>query len=169
MSRKPKPALCGIQPYGPNYVKLSRVFAVQSFSMFIAHYAALLPARSGPCWSHSHAITASIRLALTQTLDTATPTARDSNLGSGNHDMSRLSVFAYPNDAPIHGLADIRPAHSQRILGVAPPPLAPRPHKVTPAARDSNLGSGNHDMSRLPATYVCIPERCAHPCWWVWQ
>jgi hypothetical protein len=39
---------------------------------------------------------------------TATHATRDSNLGSGNHDhdMSRLSAFACPNDAPIHGLAD---------------------------------------------------------------
>jgi hypothetical protein len=35
--------------------------------------------------------------------DTATHTARDSNLGSGNHDMSRLPTPTYPNDAPIHG------------------------------------------------------------------
>jgi hypothetical protein len=62
---------------------------------------------------------------------TATPTARDSNLGSGNHDMSRLSAFTYPNDAPIHGLADMRLAyrHTQRILVRRPRPshLAPRP------------------------------------------
>jgi hypothetical protein len=32
--------------------------------------------------------------------------ARDSNLGSGNHDMSMLSTPAYLNDAPIHGLTD---------------------------------------------------------------
>jgi hypothetical protein len=42
--------------YGPNYVKLSRVFAVQLFSMFSGHYAALPPVRSDPHWSHSHAI-----------------------------------------------------------------------------------------------------------------
>jgi hypothetical protein len=54
----------------------------------------------------------------------ATNTARDPNLGSANHDMSRLSALAYPNDAPIHGLTDIRLAYSQRILGVTPPPLA---------------------------------------------
>jgi hypothetical protein len=54
--------------YGPNYVKLSRVFAVQLFSMFREHYAALPPVRSDPHWPHSHAITASIRLALTHTL-----------------------------------------------------------------------------------------------------
>ena len=54
--------------YGPNYVKLSRVFAVQLFSVFIGHYAALSPVRSDPHWSHSHAITASIRLALAQAL-----------------------------------------------------------------------------------------------------
>ena len=38
--------------------------------------------------------------------DTATHAARDSNLDSGNHDMSRLSTLAYLNDAPIHGLTD---------------------------------------------------------------
>jgi hypothetical protein len=91
--------------YGPNYVKLSRVFAAQLFSMIFGHYAALPPVRSDPHWSHSHATIASIRLALRQ--DTATHTARDSNLDSGNHDMSRLSTLAYLNDAPIHGLTDI--------------------------------------------------------------
>jgi hypothetical protein len=58
--------------YGPNYVKLSRVFAVHLFSMIIEHYfedyAALPPVRSDPHWPHSHAIIASIRLALTHTL-----------------------------------------------------------------------------------------------------
>jgi hypothetical protein len=54
--------------YGPNYVKLSRVFAVQLFSMIIEHYGALPPVRSDPHWSHIHAITASIRLALTHAL-----------------------------------------------------------------------------------------------------
>jgi hypothetical protein len=56
--------------------------------------------------------------------DTATHTARDSNLDSGNHDMSRLSTLAYLNDAPIHGLADKPLAYFQRVLGVAPSPLA---------------------------------------------
>jgi hypothetical protein len=55
----------------------------------------------------------------------ATPAARDPNFGSGNHDMPRLSKFAYPDDAPIRGLADIHLAYSQRILGAAPSPLAP--------------------------------------------
>jgi hypothetical protein len=50
------------------YGKLSRVFAVQLLSTFIGHYAALPPVRSDPHWSHSHAITASIRLALTHAL-----------------------------------------------------------------------------------------------------
>jgi hypothetical protein len=54
--------------YGPNYVKLSRVFAVQLFGMLIGHYAALPPVRSDPHWSHSNAITASIRIALTHAL-----------------------------------------------------------------------------------------------------
>jgi hypothetical protein len=90
-----------------NYVNLSRVFAVQLFSMFIGHYAALPPVRYDPHWPHSHAITASIRLPRPPHPCTATRTARDSNLGSGNHDMPRLSALAYPNDSPIHGLADI--------------------------------------------------------------
>jgi hypothetical protein len=65
--------------YGPNYVKLSRVFAVQLFSMIIEHYAALPPVRSDPHWSHSHAIIASIRLApLTHTLQHALPATQTS-------------------------------------------------------------------------------------------
>ena len=86
---------------GPNYVKLSRVFAVRLLSVFIAHYTALPPVRGGPCWSHSYVITASFRLTPTQT-HTATPTARDPNLGSGNHDMSKLPTFTYQNDVPTH-------------------------------------------------------------------
>jgi hypothetical protein len=54
--------------YGPNYVKLSRVFAVQLFSVFIVHYAALPPVRAGHQWPHCRAITTSIRLALAQAL-----------------------------------------------------------------------------------------------------
>jgi hypothetical protein len=54
--------------YGPNYVKLSRVFAAQLFSMIIGHYAALPPVQSDPHWPHSHAIIASIRLALIHAL-----------------------------------------------------------------------------------------------------
>jgi hypothetical protein len=70
--------------YGPNYVKLSRFFAVQLFSMIIEHYAALPPVRSDPHWSHSHAIIASIRLALAHTLQypllaTQTSTAIDTD------------------------------------------------------------------------------------------
>jgi hypothetical protein len=81
---------------------------------------------------------------------TATPAARDSNLDSGNHDMSRLSTPAYPNDAPNHGLADIPLAYSQRILGVAPSPLAlARQDTATHTASNPNNDSGTHDMSRL--------------------
>jgi hypothetical protein len=36
--------------YETNYVKLSRVFAVQLFGMFIGHYAALSPVRSDFHW-----------------------------------------------------------------------------------------------------------------------
>jgi hypothetical protein len=93
--------------YGPNYVKLSRVFAVQLFSVLIRHYAALPPVRFDParplapqpCHHRLHSPRPHPY--------TATHTARDPNLGGGNHDMSRLSTPAYPNDAPIHGLTDI--------------------------------------------------------------
>jgi hypothetical protein len=128
--------------YGPNYVKLSRVFAVQLFSVFIAHYTALPPVRSGPCWSHSHTTTASFRLALTQALQhpllaaqtsaVATTTCLD-YLRSHTRTMRPSAVL------PIC----LRLAHSQRILGAAPSPLAPRSHTATPTACDSNLGSGN--------------------------
>jgi hypothetical protein len=65
--------------YGPNYVKLSRVFAVQLFSMFIGHYAALPPVRSEPHWSHSHAITHALQhpLLATQTSKVATTACLD--------------------------------------------------------------------------------------------
>jgi hypothetical protein len=134
--------------HGPNYVKLSRVFAVQLFaSMITGHYAALPPVRSDPHWPHSHAIIASIRLALTHPY-TAIPTARDSNLDSGNHDMSRLSALAYLNDAPIHGLTDIPLRLLPTDIGCGTP--GPRCRQGAPATRtgrDSNLDSGNHDMS----------------------
>ena len=137
--------------YGPNYVKLSRVFAARLFSMIIEHYAALPPVRSDPHWSHSHAIIASIRLALTHTLQHTLLATQTSNLDSGNHDMSRLSTLAYLNDSPIHGLSDI----PLRLLptGIGCGALDPRTRRdtATHAARDSNLGSGNHDMSRLSA------------------
>jgi hypothetical protein len=44
-------------------------------------------------------------------------------------------------------------AYFQRALGVAPSPLALAEalQQATPAARDSDLDSGNHDMSRLSA------------------
>jgi hypothetical protein len=145
--------------YGPNYVKLSRLFAVRLFSMSIPHYTALSPARPDPSWSNRHAITASIRLALTQAR-TATPTARDSNLGSGNHDMSRLSALAHLNDAPIHGLADVRLAYFQRILRVAPSPLAPRPQTTRGNTRCSRLGPRQWQLRHVQTTYTRVPKRC---------
>jgi hypothetical protein len=67
---------------------------------------------------------------------TATHTARDSNLDSGNHDMSRLSSLAYLNDAPIHGLTDmpLRLISTDNGCGT----LAPRSRRdtATHAARD---------------------------------
>jgi hypothetical protein len=138
--------------YGPNYVKLSRRFAVQLFSMFIGHCTALPPVRFDPHWPHSHAITASIRPALTHALQHTLYTARDSNLGSGNHDMSRLSALAYPNDALIHGLTDIPLRLLSADIGCGTPG-APRSRRdtATHTARDSDLGSDNRDMSGLSA------------------
>jgi hypothetical protein len=107
--------------YGPDYVKLSRVFAVQLFSIFIGHYVVLTPVRSDPYWPHSQPCHHRLHSPRLHPY-TATRAARDPNLDSGNHDMSRLSTLAYPNDAPIHGLTDVRLAYSQRVLGVAPPP-----------------------------------------------
>ena len=140
--------------HGRNYVKLSRVFAVQLFSMFIAHYTALPPARSDPSWPHSHAITASIRLAFTHALQhplLATPTSAVATTTCLDY---LLSTFSFPNDAPIHGLADIRLAYSQRILGVAPSTLAPRSHTAAPR--------GQHPLLATPtptsavATTTCL-------------
>jgi hypothetical protein len=51
--------------------------------------------------------------------NTATHAARDPNLDGGNQDMSRLSTPAYPNDAPIHGLTDMRLAYSLPDPGTA--------------------------------------------------
>jgi hypothetical protein len=82
---------------------------------------------------------------------TATHTARDSNLGSGNHEMSRLSVLAYLNDSPIHGLTDMPLRLLSTDIGCGT--LVPRSRRgtATHSARDSDLGSGNHGMSRLSA------------------
>jgi hypothetical protein len=129
-------AFCGTQVwqrccmYGPSYVKRKtehRAFAAQLLVVFIAH-CALCRAIPGPIWPPLARRPCHHRLRLHSPRPhkgTATPSDRDPNLGSGNHDMSRLPAFAYLNDAhPIQGLADIRLAHSQRILGVTPSPLA---------------------------------------------
>jgi uncharacterized protein YbdZ (MbtH family) len=103
---------------------------VQLFSMFIGHYAALPPVRSDPHWPHSHAITASIRLALlalthalqhpllaTQTCSAvATTTCLDylhSHIRTMRPSMAS-PMYLYP--------------YSQRILVVAP---TPRDHDKT--------------------------------------
>jgi hypothetical protein len=127
--------------YGPNYVKLSSVFAAQLFNVFIVHYTALPLVRSGPHWHQSHAITASIRFALAQAL-TAAPSARDPDLDSGNHDMSRLSSFAWPNDAPIHGLAGIPLRRLPTDIGCGA--LAPPDSQIS---QNSNT-QRNEDSSR---------------------
>jgi hypothetical protein len=75
-----------------------------------------------------------------QALQHATHTARDSNLGSGNHDMSGLSAFACPNDAPIHGLAcrqTSTPAPSGYWVWCPRPSLTDQTH-TTPQLRRKN-------------------------------
>jgi hypothetical protein len=152
--------------YGPNYVKLSRVFAVQLFRMLIGHYAALPPVRSDPHWSHIHAITASIRLALTHTLQYPT-NARDSNLDSGNHDMSRLSALAYLNDAPIHGLTDKPLAYFQRIWVVPWPSHQEQTHNTTTLATQTPSRPPNYvhaspgDASRSPHIHLTTAPFCS--------
>jgi hypothetical protein len=97
--------------------------------------------------------------------DTATHTARDPNLDSGNQDMSRLSALAYPNDAPIHGLTDIRLAYSPRILGVAPSPLAlgAQPGTATRNTHCSRLKPRQWQPRHVWTICICMPKRCAHP------
>jgi hypothetical protein len=100
----------------------------------------------------------------------ATPSARDPNLSSGNHDISRLSAFAYlRSDAPIQDLADIRLAYSQRILGVAPSPLAPRPrpgatatHTHTLLATQTSAVATTTCLDYLHL-HACPSDGCAHP------
>jgi uncharacterized protein YbdZ (MbtH family) len=102
----------------------------------------------------------------------STNTARDPNLGSANHDMSWLSALAYPNDAPIHGLADIPLDYYQRILGVAPPPLAPdhtRQHITLLATQTSAVATTtcldylhSHTRTMRPSTASPIcPSACS--------
>jgi hypothetical protein len=70
---------------------------------------------------------------------TATPTACDSNLDSGNQDMSRLSAFACLNDAPIHALPTYLCALRLLSTGVrcGTLHLVPRPdtHNTTTSAK----------------------------------
>jgi hypothetical protein len=75
--------------------------------------------------------------------------------------MSRLSTLAYPNDAPIHGLADIPLRLLPADIGCGT--LAPRSRQdtATHTACDSNLGSGNHDMSRL-SKFSCPNDAPIH-------
>jgi hypothetical protein len=109
------------------------------------------PVRSDPHWSHSHAINHRLHSPRPHPY-TATHTARDSNLGSGNHDMSRLSALAYPNDAPIHGLTDIPLRLLSTDIECGTPAPRSRPHTT----------HGNTHCSRLRprqwqvATATCL-------------
>jgi hypothetical protein len=161
--------------YGPNYVKLSRIFAVQLFSMFSGHYAALPPVRSDPHWSHSHALTASIRLALTHTLQhplLATQTSTVATMTCLDYLHSHTRTMRPPTASPI--------TLCLLSTDIGCGTLAPRsrPHTATHAARDSNLGSGNHDMSRL-STLAYLNDAPTHGLtdnplpalngYWVWH
>jgi hypothetical protein len=88
---------------------------------------------------------------------TPTATACDSNLGSGNHDMSRLSAFAYLNDAPIHALPTYLYACSQRVLGVVPCPSLPDQTHTTPQLRLTKLALSRPKgcMRAAPAVDFC--------------
>jgi hypothetical protein len=100
---------------------------------------------------------------------TATPTARDSNPGSRNHDMSRLSTCTRSHTRtmrPSTASPMCLCACSQRILGVVPSSLALALDKTrqhvpllatqTPAVVTTTC------MSRLSGC-TRIPGRCAHP------
>jgi hypothetical protein len=91
----------------------------------------------------------------------ATPTARDSNLDSGNHDMPKLSMHtpAYLNDAPIHGLADMRLSCCQRILGVVPRTDTHNNTPTTLATQTPSRPPNYRDASNVDA---CRP-RSTHP------
>jgi hypothetical protein len=90
-----------------------------------------------------------MRLAFTHALQL--PAARDSNIGSGNQGASRLSALAYPNDVPIHSLADVPPRLLPTDIGCGALATRSQPGTATPTACDSNLDSSNHGMSRLSA------------------
>jgi hypothetical protein len=93
--------------YGPNYVNLrigqslccAVVWCLVCLLCTI-HYAALPPGpirpplAPRPCHHRLHSPRPRPRRP-----GTSTPSARDPNLGSGNHDMSRLPTSSYLNDA----------------------------------------------------------------------
>jgi hypothetical protein len=139
--------------YGPNYVKLSRVFAVQLFSVLFVHYAGPPPVRSDPRCSQIHAITASIRLAprphpctathpllATQTSAVVTKTRLDY---LHPHTRTMRQSTALPTNLC---------ACSQRILGVAPLPLAlDKTQQHTLLATQTSAVVTKTCMSRLSA------------------
>jgi hypothetical protein len=83
-----------------------------------SHTRTIRPSTASPiylCAYFQRVLRGALALAPRSRRDTATHTARDSNLDSGNHDMPGLPTPAYPNDAPIHGLTDKPLAYFQRI------------------------------------------------------
>jgi uncharacterized protein YbdZ (MbtH family) len=154
---------------GPNYVKLSRVFAVQLFGMFLGHCAALPPVRFDPHWSTAmpspppFASPSPIHHALqhpllaTQTSAVVTTTCLDC-LHSHTRTMRPSTA------SPIYLCAC-----SQRVLGVTPSPLAPdhiRQHTPLLATQTSAVATttclgylNSHTRTLRPSTatpiYLC--------------
>jgi hypothetical protein len=113
--------------YGPNYVKLGRVFAVQctAVSVFIVYWA-LYRAAPGPIRPPSAPQPCHHRLHSPRS-----PSPIHCNTGSGNQGMSRLSALAYPNDASIHGLTDMPLRLLSTDIGCGTRPASPlAPHKI---------------------------------------
>jgi hypothetical protein len=137
--------------YGPNYVKLSRVFAVQLFGMIIEHYAALPPVRLDPHWPHIHAITASIRLALIHTLQ-HTLLATQTSAVATTACLGYLHPHALTMRPSTASFTDIPLRLLLTDIGCVTR-LAPRSRQdtATHTARDSNLDISNHAMPRLSA------------------
>jgi hypothetical protein len=109
--------------------------------MFIGHYAALPPVRYDPHWPHSHAITASIRLALSLALTHTRQHPLLATCLDYLHSHTRTMRPSTPSPIYLY-------AYFQRILGVATSPLAPRPHTLAEAGYKE--GDRFHLLKHVP-------------------
>jgi hypothetical protein len=89
---------------------------------------------------------------------------RDSNFGSGNHDMPGLSAFAYTSGSPIRALPTHLSACSQRILGVVPCALRSqtRHNNTITSPKLARALMGNR-LSACSSWLLSMPLGCAHP------